>query len=741
MRSRRLWVWPLVVVLLWLAVGGPLGSFAGKLAEVQENDNAAFLPASAESTEVVEAQAEFVGDEAVPAIVVWEDPKGLDDADLERITDQAAELTKVDVVDTSRVFPPVQALQQVPEQAVSDDGESLQLVAPLATSDSDVLQEAIVEIRAAVDGGNETDGLTAYVAGPAGILGDFAEAFGAIDGLLLVVALIVVLVILLVVYRSPLLPLVVLLSALLALGAASAIIYALATNDVLDLNGQSQGILFILVVGAATDYALLLVSRYREELREHESVTDAMWVAWRGSVEPIVASALTVILGLLCLLLSDLASLRGLGPVGAIGVALSMIVALTFLPAALLLLGRAAFWPRRPAYDSEHPQAQGIWGRVARMVGERARPTWVVVTLSLLALAALAPQFADEGVPQTDVFLTDVQSVSGQDVLNSHFSAGSGDPTYVLVSQRAADRATRIISGTNGVADQPVIPLQATPAGAGTSSSTTGQSEPAAPDEPIVVGGNVLLQATLTDQPDTAAAEATVERLRTELDTVGTDVLVGGTTALQLDTLDTSARDRNVVIPVILLVVFVVLALLLRSLVAPLLLIVANVLSFAATLGVAAMVFNHLFDFPGGDPSVTLIAFVFLVALGIDYSIFLMTRVREESLRGQTRPGILKGLTVTGGVITSAGVVLAATFSALGVLPILFLAQIAFLVAFGVLLDTIIVRSLLVPALAYDVGRWVWWPGQLASSAKHRKPGNGLWTKPQRTASAASLEA
>jgi RND superfamily putative drug exporter len=212
-------VWPLVIVLLWLAVGGPLGSFAGKLAEVQENDNAAFLPASAESTEVVEAQAEFVGDEAVPAIVVWEDPKGLDDADLERITDQAAELTTVDVLDTSRVFPPVQALQQAPEQAVSDDGKALQLVVPLATSDSDVLQETIAEIRAAVDGGNETDGLTAYVAGPAGILGDFAEAFGAIDGLLLVVALIVVLVILLVVYRSPLLPLVVLLSALLALGA------------------------------------------------------------------------------------------------------------------------------------------------------------------------------------------------------------------------------------------------------------------------------------------------------------------------------------------------------------------------------------------------------------------------------------------------------------------------------------------------------------------------------------------
>ncbi len=719
MRARRRWVLPLVVVIAWLAIGGPLGSFAGRLAEVQENDNAAFLPSAAESTEVMEAQAEFVGDEAVPAIVVWEDPAGLDDADLERIADQAAGLSGIDLVDRDRILPPIGALEQSPEQLVSDDGQAIQLVLPISTSDSDQLQEVILDIRATVDGGTATDGMTAYVTGPAGILGDFTEAFGAIDGLLLVVALIVVLVILLAVYRSPLLPLVVLFSAVLALGTASAIVYALASTDRLDLNGQSQGILFILVVGAATDYALLLISRYREELREHESVVDAMRVAWRGAVAPIVASALTVVLGLLCLLLSDLTSLRGLGPVGAIGVAMSMVVALTFLPATLLLLGRAAFWPRRPTYASEHPQSRGIWGRVARMVGERPRRVWIAVSLVLLALAALAPQFEDEGVPQTDVFLTDVESVTGQDVLNAHFSAGSGDPTYVLVGQQDAAQASRIIMATDGVADQPVMPQGAAPPSAQGDRSEAGSTS--APDDATVVDGQVLLQVTLTDQPDTAAAEATVEQLRSDVDVVGTDVLVGGTTALQLDALNTSVRDRNVVIPTILLVVFLVLALLLRSLVAPLLLIVANVLSFAATLGVAAMVFNHVFNFAGGDPSVTLIAFVFLVALGIDYSIFLMTRVREESLRGDTRPAILKGLTVTGGVITSAGVVLAATFSALGVLPILFLAQIAFLVAFGVLLDTIVVRSLLVPALSYDIGRLIWWPGGLASTARHRK--------------------
>jgi RND superfamily putative drug exporter len=492
------------------------------------------------------------------------------------------------------------------------------------------------------------------------------------------------------------LPIVVLLSAILALGLASGVVYALASNDVITLNGQSQGILFILVVGAATDYALLLVSRFREELREYESKVDAFKVAYRGVLEPIVASGTTVILGLLCLLLSSLSSNQGLGPVGALGIAGAMLAALTFLPAVLLLLGRWAFWPFRPAYGSEHPEQRGIWGRVSRLVGRFPRRVWVLTVLALAVAAAFVPQFKDEGVPQNDTFLTTVESVEGQEAFAGKFPVGTADPTFVALQPDQVPAVLDVASGVEGVA-----PPQ--PAG------DQGAGQP-----PVAEDGRTLLPLILQDAVDSPEAEATVERLRAAFDEAGLeDVEVGGNTAIALDVRDASTADRNLIIPVILLVIFVVLALLLRALLIPLLLVLANVLSFGATLGVSALVFNYIFDFPGGDPAVTLIAFVFLVALGIDYSIFLMTRVREESLELGTRPGILLGLSQTGGVITSAGVVLAATFSALGILPILFLAQIAFLVAFGVLLDTIVVRSLLVPALSHDIGSAIWWPSRL----------------------------
>jgi RND superfamily putative drug exporter len=683
--SRRLWVWPLLVVVLWLVIGGPLLVFAGKLTEVRTNDNAEFLPRSAESTEVLDLSAKFFGQDSVPAIVVFEAAEELSPQDLSALSDRVAQVQEVDGV-----------LSPIPAPIPAKDGLAAQVVVPIDSELGDSLPEVIADVRAEL--ADLPPGVTAYVTGPAGVLGDFVEAFGAIDGLLLAVALVVVLVILLVVYRSPILPLVVLLSAVLALGVASAVTYALAKNDVLTLNGQSQGILSILVVGAATDYALLLVARYREELREQDSKYAAMRTAYRGAVEPIVASAATVILGLLCLLLSSLTSTQGLGPVGALGVAGALLASLTFLPALLLLLGRGAFWPFRPTLGSEHPEVRGIWGRISELVGRRTRAVWVVTVAVLAVATAFAPGFRDEGVAQSDIFLTEVESVTGQQVLGKHFPSGSGDPAYLVGPADQLRQLAREAQQTPGVVS--VVPV------------TDGPPSPTAP--PKVVNDQVMLQATLSDPADSLAAEETVAVLRAALDTVTSDALVGGTTAIQLDTQQTSAQDRNRIIPTILLVIFLVLALLLRSVVAPLVLIVANVLSFGATLGVSALVFNHVFGFPGGDPTVTLIAFVFLVALGIDYSIFLMTRVREESLRIGTRPGVRKGLSVTGGVITSAGVVLAATFSALGVLPILFLAQIAFLVAFGVLLDTFVVRSLLVPALCYDIGPRVWWPGALS---------------------------
>ena len=695
----------LALILVWFvvsAVGGPL---VGKLSEVQENDNASFLPANAESTEVSNAVLKFRDTDSLPFIVVMERDGGLEPSDsrvatayLQSVPDLPLDMPGDYTVGDFMVGEP-------PQPVPSEDGEALLAVVNLDAErasetfgETSPLYETAVALREAADDQLDPTGLQAYVTGPGGTLADFVTAFSGIDGILLGVALIVVLIILLVVYRSPILPFAVLVSALMGLAAAALVVYPLAKQGVIDVSGQSQGILFILVVGASTDYALLLVSRYREELHDHESSWHAMKRAWRGSVEPIVASGATVILGLLCLMLSDLASTSGLGPVGALGIVGSLLAALTFLPAVLVLVGRRVFWPVVPHLDHVHAEdkigTRGIWGRVARLVGTHPRRTWVTTLVCLLIAAAFLPTFKASGVSQSEIFLNEVESVTGQEVLAAHFPAGSGSPVQVIAPADDADAVVSLLQDEEGVSD-----------------AYAGQAPGTPPD---VVDGQVLIQATLTDPADSPEASDVVQRLRTDLDEISPDVLVGGTTAANLDVRTASDRDLRVIIPTILAVIFVVLALLLRSLVAPLLLVVANVVSFAATIGIAAIVFNHILDFPGSDPSTPLYGFVFLVALGIDYSIFLMTRVREESAHRGTRPGILVGLAVTGGVITSAGVVLASTFSALVVLPILFLVQVAFIVAFGVLLDTLVVRSLLVPAASYDIGPKIWWPSALA---------------------------
>ncbi len=697
-RSRR-WVFPALLVVVWLAVGGFAGPYFGKLSEVQKNDNASFLPQSAESTEVLNTFLGFVGKESVPATVVFERTGGLTAADKAAVAGYATQLGQVRNVDRAGIAP----------ATYSADGTAAELVVPITAPDGEQIVTAVEAIRDVVK--DPPAGLTVLVGGQGGILGDFITAFGGIDGVLIVVALVVVLVILLAVYRSPVLPLVVLGSAMFGLTFAAMAIYFMAKNGVIDLNGQSQGIFAILAVGAATDYSLLIVSRFREELRDTESKYTAMRRAYRAALEPIVASGATVILGLLCLLLSDLSSLRGLGPVGAIGIAAAMLSSLTLLPALLLLLGRRAFWPFAPRFGSEHTDVKGLWGRAARLVGRRARLVWVGTFIVLAAFAAFLPTLNEDPVPQTDLFLTEVDSVKAQDIIDKHFASDQANPVIVVTPQQKLPAVMKLAAGHPGVAPDGVTYLPSGP--------PTGTVPPA----PRVVDGQAIVLVTLSDPADSAAATATVRSLRADLDQVGTDVKVGGNTAIQLDTRATVDSDRAKVIPAILLVIFVVLALLLRSLVAPLLLLLANVLSFGATMGISALLFNHVFGFPASDPSTLLIGFVFLVALGIDYSIFLMTRVREESRRQGTHPGILKGLSVTGGVITSAGVVLAATFAALGVLPLLFLAQIAFIVAFGVLLDTLVVRSLLVPALAYELGPRVWWPSRLWHTPDHADAG------------------
>jgi RND superfamily putative drug exporter len=651
-----------VLLVVWLALGGFTGPYAGKLSEVAENDSSAFLPNSAESTQVAELQKKFQRENAIPAIVVVERSSGLTEEDKKYLADQ------------------VKGFQASPVIPSPNDDQAAQVV--LLLDPAKDVKDSVFQLR---DGTRDApQGLTVLVTGPAAQVADLVEAFGGIDGLLLIVAGAVVALILLVVYRSPLLPVVVLVSAVFALGLASFVVYLLAKNDVLALNGQSQGILSILVFGAATDYALLLVSRFREELRDTQDRFAAVKAAWRGTVEPIAASAGTVILGVLCLLFSDLDSNKGLGPVAAIGIGAALLTTMTFLPATLALLGRGAFWPFAPKFGSKHPETSGLWARVANLVRRKPRAIWIVTTLVLLAGAAFLPQLKASGTAQSDVFLTPVESVAGQELLSRHFPGGTGSPTVIIAAE---DKTAEVVqkSKVDGVAD--VRP--------------SGTAE-----------GLVRIEATLKDAPDSDAAVETVQRLRAAVDGVeGTKV--GGPTATLLDTRTTSEHDRMLIIPIVLVVIFLILALLLRSLLAPLLLIATVVLSFAATMGVSALVFNHVLDFPGSDPVVPLFGFVFLVALGIDYNIFLMTRVREETQRLGTVEGTLRGLSLTGGVITSAGVVLAATFAALAVLPILFLTQIAFIVAFGVLLDTLLVRSLLVPALSVDVGGRIWWPSKL----------------------------
>jgi RND superfamily putative drug exporter len=545
------------------------------------------------------------------------------------------------------------------------------------------------------------------------------------------VALGAVFLILLIVYRSPLLPLIVLGTAVFSLSAAILAVWWLAYADIVRINGQVQGILFILVIGAATDYALLYAARYKEALHTHERRWDATWAALRGSFAPIVASAGTVIAGLLCLLFSDLNSNKALGPVAAIGIFFALLGALTLLPAMLLAAGRTAFWPFRPKFDAADvavdpaeraTEGNGLWARVTRLIARRARLVWIASTVVLLVAGLGITQLDANGVAQSELVLGHSEARDGQEVLGEHFPGGSGSPALIVGAEEdlteLADAAAAVDGVDSVVALSDNSPTGTMPVG------TDAEPFPfptVAPLEPTVVDGQIMLQATLSDAPDSAAAEQAVRDLRVAVQEVDDAAIVGGVTATSLDTDDTSIRDRTVIIPIVLLVILVILILLLRSVLAPVLLVASVIVSFAAALGVSALVFNGVLGLPGADPSVPLYAFVFLVALGIDYNIFLMTRVREESLMHGTRPGILRGLAVTGGVITSAGVVLAATFAALSVIPILFLLQLSFIVAFGVLLDTIVVRSLLVPALSYDLGPAIWWPSGLGRASRHPK--------------------
>jgi len=701
------WLVPVILVLTWLALAGVGGPTFGRLEEVSSNDQASFLPASAEATAAQDWQAKFRDSDEVPGVIVIESSEAFTPAQLGEVAGLKAELEGLQL--GSAVIGPIP----------SEDGKAVQFIAPIDSSAE--VKEAVQELRDTVAEA-APEGMQTFVTGPAGLAADLTAAFAGIDGILLLVALAAVFVILLIVYRSLLLPIMVLLTSVFALCAAILLVFGMAKAGWIQLNGQSQGILSILVIGAATDYALLYVARFREALTHTTNRTAAVLTAWKASFEPILASGATVIIALLCLLFSDLNSNKALGPVAAAGILCSLFAALTLLPALMALLGRAAFWPFRPKLvpkDEREPELvtglegqKGLWRATGSLVSRRPRAVWIASVLLLLVASAGVLQLKANGVPQTDVILTASNAVDGQDALARHFDAGSGSPAVVVADQGKAQDVLDTVKAADGVGEAYLLAQGSVP--------ITGA--PGTPSAPDVRDGKVLINATLNSAADSLEAEEAVKALRVDVKAVDPEALVGGVTATALDTNTTAQRDLVIIIPVVLVVILFILMLLLRSVLAPVLLVLSVVLSYAAAMGVSAFVFNNILGFPGADATVPLFGFVFLVALGVDYNIFLMSRVREESLKHGTRPGILRGLGVTGGVITSAGVVLAATFAALGVIPIMFLVQLAFIVAFGVLLDTVLVRSLLVPALAYDIGPRIWWPSRLGRQEVEERP-------------------
>ncbi len=661
-----------VIALLLLA------PVTGKLTSVQNNDAINYLPRGAQSTQVQQILADLPGGNTADAVVVYARTGSLSGPDLARVA--AARTALATGVDLAAPIGPL---------VESTDLAAALFRVPLSSA-ADVLPDKVARIR---DLTASTGDLKVAVTGPGAAKVDATNQFAGVDLTLLLAAAAVVALLLLLIYSSPILWLLPLVSGGLAVVVAMSATYALARWAGLTVTALSSGILYVLVFGVGTDYALLLVSRYREQLRRHDDHRHAMAQALRSAVPPIIASAATVVLSLCCLLFASVNSDRGLGPVLAAGVGAALLVNLTTLPALLLLAGRRVFWPAVPALGSLETGARA-WHRLGAALSRRPRRAWLGTT-ALLALAAIGLSTLQLGLPADKSFTTTVDSISGQQMIEAHFPSGSSSPTLVLV--RPGSAAARSTAG-------------ATP---GVAAVTTSNESPQWSE----------LSVVLTSPPEGHAATATIEALRARLAAVpGADALVGGPTAIALDTDRGAAHDRRIVFPLVLLVVLAVLGLLLRSLIAPVLLTATVVVSFAASFGLSALIFRYVLGFAGTDQGVPLYAFIFLVALGVDYNIFLMSRAREEAQRHGLAEGTRRSLALTGTVITSAGIVLAATFGVLALLPIVIMIEVGISVALGILLDTLVVRSILVPALSLDIGRWMWWPAPLGKSPPEPLP-------------------
>jgi RND superfamily putative drug exporter len=674
-----------IVLVVWIIVLFVAAGFAAKLTDVQNNEASSWLPASAEATRALDKLDAFQDPNALPTTVVYQSDSGpLSRADLARIESQANEFAQMKGAVKGTVISPASA-RALGISAISQDGQvaQTQVTFNFGKNGWNKMPDTATRLRdlAAIDG------VSIHIAGQGGQAADSAKAFEGLDSTLLFAAGGVVIIILLLTYRSPVLWILPVFSAVVALFTAQAVIYFLAKYAGLTVNGQSQGILTVLVFGAGTDYALLLVARYREELRRHEDRHEAMAFALHRAAPAIVASAATVVLGMLCLLFAEMNSTAGLGPVAAIGISVALLVMITLLPALLVITGRWVFWPKRPQFGSAEPTASGMWAKVGRRISVRPRAVWVG-TAAALGVACLGMLTLNaHGLTTEQSYTKDFDSIIGQRALTDHGLLDRSNPLMVVANADQGAAVAKALSSVNGLSD--VLP-------------------------PRTQGGVAYVQATVAGDALSQQAFATVAKARDAAHAVpGADALVGGYSAISLDVENASGHDNLVIIPIVLVVVMLILMLLLRAVLSPLLLIGTVVLSFGAALGISSLLFRYVFDFAGQDASLPLFVFVFLVALGIDYNIFLMTRVREETQVRGTHAGSLVALAATGGVITSAGLVLASTFLVLGTLPLVAFVEIGVTVALGVLLDTMIVRPVLVTALNLDLGSRIWWPSTL----------------------------
>ncbi|WP_406726406.1 MMPL family transporter [Streptomyces sp. GD-15H] len=671
--GRRGWgspLWGRLVLVAWLIAVVALGPLAGKLGDVEDTGANALLPHGAESARVNTELERFRTDTIIPAVVVYTGAGAKEAADADR-------------AGLARFVP---AGEEPAGPIPSEDGKALMTVVPLDSED-DIIAK-VDELRE-IAGADAPPGTDVEVGGPAGSLTDSVAVFEDLDSTLMIATGLVVAVLLLLTYRSPVLWLFPLLSVGFAAVLTQACTYLLARHASLPVDPQSAGVLMVLVFGVGTDYALLLIARYREELHRQEDRHAAMRTALLRSGPAILASAGTIAAGLACLALADINSSRSLGLVGAVGVVCAFLAMVTILPALLVLAGRWVFWPFVPRYGTPARKARTVWSRIGSAVALRPRWSWLM-SVAVTGVLALGATGVSLGLTQAERFQEKPESVVAQERISEHYPSGASDPAQIITRSDRADQVRAAAAEVAGVA----------------------RVEPGGDRTPD--GELTTLSVVLANAPDSDAAKDTVDDLRDAVHAVGgADALVGGTTAESLDTERAADRDLTTVVPVVLLVVLAVLVWLLRALVAPVLLLATVVLSYVAALGASHLLFEHVLGHAGIDWSVPLMGFVFLVALGIDYNIFLMHRVQEEVGRLGHARGVLEGLTSTGGVITSAGIVLAATFAVFAGLPLVTMAQMGVLVGIGVLLDTFLVRTVLVPALALDLGRWFWWPGRL----------------------------